>query len=95
MLVGDLDAGGVPVGIACALNSEPGLGGVGSDELDDGADVGQGPTAPVDRDEREQAVLDAVPFRCAGRVVQDRDRKSGLGSELGQFSLPGPDAAGP
>src|SRR5215207_282783 len=67
--VADLLAGRIPVGVVGALNRHSGLGFGGGDELDDGADVGEGSTPPVLGYEAEQAVLDPVPLRGAGRVA--------------------------
>ena len=72
LAVGDLDAALVPVGVVGGLDGEPGLGGGGGDELDDGGDVGEGSASPVHGDEAEEAVLDLVPFAGAGRVVARR-----------------------
>ena len=44
--------------------------------------------APVLGDEGEQAVLDAVPFAGAGRVMGDGDGQPGSVGELLQFDLP-------
>lgn len=82
---------GYQFGSWVAGDGESGGGFGGGDELDDGAEVGEGPASPVHRDEREEAVLDLVPLRSAGRVVAHGDLESGLGGELGEVPLPGPD----
>jgi hypothetical protein len=41
-----------PAGVR-GLNGQAGRGRRGADELDDGADVGEAPAAPVDRDEAD------------------------------------------
>src|SRR4051794_21833100 len=71
--VADLDAGRVPVRVVAGLDGEPGAGGGGGDEFDDGAQAGEGSSAPVHGDEAEHAVLDPVPLAGAGRVVADGD----------------------
>jgi hypothetical protein len=62
----------------------PVCGGRGGDELDDGADVGEGPTPPIHRDEAEQAVLDLVPLGPTGRIVGQGDLQAGIGRQLRQ-----------
>src|SRR3954463_5695006 len=44
--------------------------------------------APILGDVAEQAVLDLVPLRGAGRIVADRDRQPGLVGKLLQLELP-------
>ena len=44
-----------------------------SNQLDDGAITAQRLAPPIDADEREQAVLDLVPFAGSGRQVANRD----------------------
>src|SRR3954468_292708 len=71
--VADLDAGRVPVRVVAGLDGEPGAGGCVGDEFDDGAQAGEGSSAPVHGDVAEHAVLDPVPLAGAGRVVADGD----------------------
>ena len=68
--VGDLDAGRVGGGVEVGLDGQPGRGLGRTDGLDDDFVAGQGPTAPVDRDEREQPVLDLVPLAGAGSYLE-------------------------
>jgi len=63
---GDLDALGIFVLVELCAHLQAGVRGGGGDELDDGAIAAQRLAAPVDRDEREQPVLDLVPFAGAG-----------------------------
>jgi len=62
---GDLDALGIFVLVELCAHLQAGVRG-GGDELDDRAIAAQRLAAPVDRDEREQPVLDLVPFAGAG-----------------------------
>jgi len=71
--LGDLDAFLVDPRVERALDFEPGLGACRRDEFDDGRVVRERPAAPVLRNAAEQAVLDLVPFRRAGRIVPDLD----------------------
>jgi hypothetical protein len=48
----------------------------------------QRPAAPVDADKREHAMLDAVPFAGARRVMGDRDSKAGFIGQLLKLDLP-------
>jgi hypothetical protein len=43
----------------------------------------------VEGDVAEQAVLDAVPLRGAGREMADGDGQAGLGGQRGKFGFPG------
>ena len=45
----------------------------GADEVEHLVNVGEGLTGPVRADLAEQAMLNGIPFGCAGRVVTDRD----------------------
>ena len=63
------------------------------DELDDHLVGQQRLAAPVLGDEREHAMLDAVPLAGAGRVMGDADGQAGLGGELLQLDLPEVQAA--
>ena len=56
--VGDRDAGGVVVEVEARADGEAGGGRGRADEADDRLVVDQGLAAPVDADEREEAVLD-------------------------------------
>ena len=58
----DLGALGVGAVIEFGLNSEPGAGAGGCNELDDGLMAFQGAPAPIHRDVAEQPMLDFVPL---------------------------------
>jgi len=60
--IGDFDAGGIGIGVDLAAHLEAGIGRGGGDQLDDGLIADQRPASPVLRDEREEAMLDLVPF---------------------------------
>src|SRR6266568_599448 len=59
-----------------------------ADEVDDRLVGPQGTTAPVDRDEREEAVLDLVPLARARREVADTDRHAELVGDSLELVLP-------
>ena len=65
--IGNLETGGISVGIDLATDFEAGVGGSGGDQLNDDLMADEGPAAPVLCDQREQAVLDLVPLAGAGR----------------------------
>jgi hypothetical protein len=65
-LVGDYDPGEIAVFIQFATNGQDRRRGCGADEFDDGAAVGEQSSAPVSRDEREEAVFDLAPFLVPG-----------------------------
>src|SRR5450432_4389602 len=74
----DLDLVGVGVLVEPGVDLEPGAVRGAGDEVDDRLERDQRLAAPVHRDEREQAVLDFVPLRGAGREVADLDLELGL-----------------
>src|SRR6185437_8651448 len=92
VLIGDFDSGGIEVFVEFATDGQTGCRGGRADEFDDGAVIDERPSAPVPRDEREEAVLDLVPFAGAGRKMEDGDGQSQLVGELLQFGLPEADA---
>src|SRR5690606_9823110 len=59
-----------------------------ADPIEDELVVGQGLAAPVHGHEAEQAMLDLVPFRGAGRVVEHDDVHAQLFSQGRQFEFP-------
>ena len=97
LLVGDLDALLVGVGVEYRLDRQTGLGGGRRDRLDDNLVGFQGSTAPVHGDRGEHPVLDFVPFGGARWQVAHGDLQTGLGGQLAQFGLPQPQpgAVGP
>ena len=66
--VADFDAFGVFGGVVVGLDGEPGFGGGGGDELDDGAYGGEGPASPVESDEAEHAVFDSTSGQAGSRI---------------------------
>src|SRR3990172_11389850 len=50
----------------------------------------QGLPAPIHADEREQAMLDLVPFARSGGIVADRDRQAEFVGQPLQEEIPGP-----
>jgi hypothetical protein len=67
--VADPDLGRVAVLIQPGVDLQPGARGRSGDQVDDRLVAGQRLAAPVDRDVAEQAVLDPIPLRGAGRVI--------------------------
>lgn len=67
--IGDLDAFGICVFVEPGAYFEAGIGCGRGNQLDDRAMASQRLAAPIDRDEREQAMLDLVPFADAGQVA--------------------------
>ena len=88
--IADFDALLIAARVERALDFEAGVGGGCADQLDHGKAIGERSAAPVLRDMAEQAVLDLVPLRCAGRIVVDVDHEPGLVGELLQFEFPEP-----
>src|SRR5580704_15291568 len=76
--VGDLDALLIGPLIERTLDLEPGFGRRRGDQLNHCGAADEWLGAPVLRDVAEQPVLDLVPFRCAGRIVADLDRRGDL-----------------
>src|SRR5688500_20279791 len=86
--VGDLNAFRVGICIELAADGEAGFGGGRSDQLDDGLIADERPAAPVLGDEREEAVLDLVPFAGAWREMTDGDVDIEFVGESLKFDLP-------
>ncbi len=73
LLVGDFDAFGIFVLIQLGAHLEAGCSCRCCNQLDDRAVAAQGLAPPVDGDEREETMLDLVPFAGAGRQVTNRE----------------------
>src|ERR1700677_4155957 len=71
--IADLDAFFIGVGVEFAADGQARLGRGRGDQLDDRRLTRERPTAPVLGDMAEQAVLDLVPLRRAGRIVAYAD----------------------
>src|SRR5678816_1091900 len=84
----DLLADGVPPLVEASANNEPTAIRRVRDQVDDGFVRPQRPTAPVDRDEREQPVLDLVPLARAGREMADVNHEPEPVGEALQLVLP-------
>ena len=80
--VGDFDAFGIFVFIQFGAHFEAGLGRRCCDELDDDLMADERFATPVSSDEREQAMLDLVPFAGAGRQVTYGDGKAKFVGQL-------------
>ncbi len=64
--VGDFEAGRIGLGVDLAADLQASVGCGGGDQLDNGLVADERPSAPVLGDEREEAMLDLVPFAGAG-----------------------------
>jgi hypothetical protein len=67
--LGDLDPGGIATLVKRRLHGEPFASRRSGDEFNDGFIGGERPPSPVLADEREEAVLDLVPFAGPWRKV--------------------------
>lgn len=76
-------------GVELGTDGESGAGHRRGDAVDDDLVAVQRSTAPVHGDVAEQAVLDGVPFRCAGREMAHGDLQTRFHGQRGQFELPG------
>ena len=74
-LLGHFDSALVRSAIQPSFDGQPRLGRSPGNKIDDGTVVRQGPTSPVGGDEREEAMLDLVPFAGAWRKMTRRDRQ--------------------
>jgi hypothetical protein len=74
--------------IEVAVDLEPGLGSRAGDEIHDGGMSEQRLTLPALADEREQSVLDLVPFAGSRRKMTDGDAQSRSVGQLLKLPLP-------
>ena len=89
-LIRDLPAGRVFPTIQTAGHLESFGGGRARDQIYDGLVIPKRLAAPIRGDEREQPVLNFVPFAGARRKVADRNRKPGFIRQLLQLQFPQP-----
>src|ERR1022692_3755311 len=90
LLLAHLDPFGVLACVQLALNAKAGSCGGSSDQVDDDFMAHQRFAAPVLRDEREQTMLDLVPFAGSRRKVADRNLQSGFIGQFLQLQFPQP-----
>src|SRR5271157_932490 len=88
LLVGDLDALGIGVGIEFAADFEAGFRRRVCDQFDGHEEADERHGAPVLGNVAEHAVLDLVPLRGPRRIMADLDDQAGLVGELLQRHLP-------
>src|SRR5216684_9011777 len=88
--VGDGDALGIVAVIEAATNGEAGIGSGGADQLENDLMADERGCPPVLGDEREEPMLDLVPFGGAGRQMADDQGEADLVGELLQLGLPQP-----
>src|SRR5271165_3938106 len=88
LLVGDLDALGIGVGIEFAADFETGFRRGVCDQFDGHEEADERHGAPVLGNVAEHAVLDLVPLRGPRRIMADLDDQAGLVGELLQRHLP-------
>src|SRR5258708_14964480 len=86
--IGDLDAFGIFVFVELSAHLEAGFGCRRGDQLNDRAIAAQRFASPVDRGEREETVLDLVPFAGAGWQVTHRDGKFEFVRQLLKLDFP-------
>jgi hypothetical protein len=89
--IADFDALLVGCGIERALDFQAGFGRRRSNQLDHGQTIDEWSPAPGLGNVAEQAVLDLIPLRRAGRIVMDVEHEPRLVSELLQLDFPQPD----
>ena len=94
LLVGDLDPFLVVAGVQARVDLQAGAGRGRADQVDDHLQALKRPSAPVEADVAEHAMLDFVALRRPGRKVADADRQRELVGELLQLGLPQARAAG-
>src|SRR5450755_2430777 len=94
LLVGDLAPFLVVAGVQARVDLQAGAGRGRADQVDDHLQALKRPSAPVEADVAEHAMLDFVPLRRPGRKVADADRQRELVGELLQLGLPQARAAG-
>jgi hypothetical protein len=87
-LFADRDPDGVVAVVEVGLDPQTGARGRGRDRLNNDLMAGQRPAPPVERDVREQSVLDFVPLACRRRIVTDGDSQPRFGCQGRQFALP-------
>src|SRR3954452_3150347 len=88
--LGHLDALWIGVGVEFTADGQAGLGRGTGDQGDYGEAAGERRCAPVLRDVTEQAVLDLVPLRGAGRRMADLKTQAGLVGKPLQLNSPKP-----
>jgi hypothetical protein len=88
LLRGDLLSGRVAPAIETSANHETTSVRSVRDEIDDRLVAAQRTPPPVDRDEREQSVLDLVPLAGTGREVADADHDAELVGHALELVLP-------
>src|SRR5438046_10146717 len=86
--LGHLDALWIGVGVEFTADGQAGLGRGTGDHVDYGEAAGERRCAPVLRDVTEEAVLDLVPLRGAGRIMADLEKQAGLVGEPLQLNSP-------
>src|SRR5215467_5403684 len=86
--IGNLNPFGISVFVELGTDREAGIRRRRGNELDYRAKAAQRLAAPVDRDEREQTVLNFVPFAGARRQVTDRDGQLEFISQVLKLDFP-------
>ena len=86
--IGDFNAPGIFTFVQLGAHSESGCGCRCRDQLNNGFEASQGLSAPIERDERKEAVFDFVPFTGAWRQMADGDGNSQRVGQGLQFYFP-------
>ena len=92
LLLGDLDAALVSVGVQRALHAQAGAGRGSGDQVHDDFMADQRLAPPVLGDEGEEAVLDLVPLAGARWKMSQRDLQAGFVRQALQLPFPQPQA---
>lgn len=88
LLIADLDAGRIAVGVQFGMHGQTGAGTSGADQLHHRLVSEQWLPAPVVADAGKQAVLDLVPLAGTRRQVADLHAQAGFVGQALQFPLP-------
>lgn len=97
LLVGHLQAGGIPVRIQGGRELQAGFGGSGPNQVDDDGAAEQGSPTPIVGDMAEHPMFNLVPLAGTGREVADRDTQGEAVSPFlhRHFPQPRPTAIAP
>ena len=92
LLIGNLDALGIGVGVEFAPNFEASVSRCICNQLDNGEVAGERLATPILVDVAKHAMFDLVPFRCPRWIMADLEFEASFISKLLESHLPQPDA---
>ena len=87
-LIRDLDSQGIGIFIQGGLDTQSGLSGRATNQVDHDLPADQGTTTPVGRDVTEQAMFDLVPLTGSRRAVTDLESQPQFIGQFLQFPSP-------